>query len=334
MNSYSIANIMAVLAIGMLLLAILIVACGPAAQTDQESATPAAGNPAPTDAPTLAADTPTPPATWEPEPTPVILPAYDYPKLDEMLDLQVAVYQTQQSSVSGQAEPRAFEVYIWTHGPTQREEVASFLDNHDIAHIKPITYPGTRSKENDISATIPVSLLSSLNAQPGVMGVEIREMPYPSMDERLNELASQYAAGLMPNHDTNPTFTFLTIVIDRKENFDAVRSFLKNNEGIMKYTDQEADELYSYTGQLIAFVPVAQLVPLARMAGVNFLQSEMWPVRFVPSDPASSPTPETRNGVPPSSDGATGLAAATIAPTATPVSAIIHGADAWHTAET
>ena len=232
MNRDNIANIMAVLAIGMLLLAILIVACGPAAQTAQESATPA-GNPAPTD--TLEpADTPTPPAPWEPEPTPVILPAHDYPKLDEMLDLQVAVYQTRQSSVSGQAEPRAFEVYIWTHGPTQREEVASFLDSHSIAHSKPITYPGTRSKENDISATIPVSLLSSLNTQPGVMGVELREMPYPALDEGLNEMAAQYAAGLMPNQDTNPTFNFLTIGIDRKENFDAVRSFLKNNGSIMR----------------------------------------------------------------------------------------------------
>ena len=170
MNHYSIANIMAVLAIGMLLTAILIVACGPAAQTAPESATPA-GNPAPTVAPT-SADTPTPPATWEPDPTPVILPAHDYPKLDEMLDLQVAVYQARQSSVSGQTEPRSFEVYIWTHDPTQREEVTSFLDRHNITHIKPITYPGTRSKENDISATIPVSLLESLNAQPGVRGVE------------------------------------------------------------------------------------------------------------------------------------------------------------------
>ena len=299
MNRYSITNIIVILAIGLLLTAIPIMACAPAAP---ESATPA-GNPPP-------------PATWEPDPTPVILPAHDYPKLDEMLDLQVAVYQTRQSSVSGQTEPRSFEVYIWTHGPTQREEVTSFLDRHNIAHIKPITYPGTRSKENDISATIPVSLLESLNAQLGVRGVELRENPYPAMGERLNELASQYAAGLMPDQDTNPTFTFLSIVIDSKENFDAARRFLKNNGGVMKYTDHDADDLYEHTGLLIAFVPVAQLEPLARMPGVNSLESEMWPVReefrkppFVPSDPASSPTPETRNGVPPSGDGATGIAA-------------------------
>ena len=284
MNRNNIGNITTILSIGMLLTAILLTACAP------NTPTPAA--------------TPTPPATWQPDPTPVILPAHDYPKLDEMLDLQVAVYQTRQSSVSGQTESRSFEVYIWTHGPTQREEVTNFLDRHNIAHIEPITYPGTRSKENDISATIPVSLLESLNAQPGVRGVELRERPYPALGGFLNELASQYEAGLMPDQDTNPTFTFVDIGIDSKEDLDAVRSFLKSNGAIMRYADSEADELYTYYPSLTAFVPVALLEPLSKMSGVNSADSLSYPVpksvRFtlpsidpiVPALPAE-PTPRS-----------------------------------------
>lgn len=284
MNRNSIANIRPVLAMGMLLTAILIAACAPDV--------PTAGRPAPTAAPTpTPADTPTPPVTWEPEPTPVILPAHDYPKLDEMLDLQVAVYHARQSSVSGQAEPRYFEVYIWTHGPTQREEVTSFLDRHNIAHTKPMNYPGLPPVDNDIMTSVPVSLLESLNAQPGVMGVELRERPYPALGDFLNELASQYAAGLMPDQDANPTFTFVDIGIDSKENFDAVRSFLKNNGAIMRYTDSESDEIYTYYPFLTAFVPVALLEPMSKMSGVNSADSLSYPVpesvRFTlpPTDP-------------------------------------------------
>ena len=54
------------------------------------------------------------------------------------------------------------------------------------------------------------------------------------MDDGLNELVSQYAADLMPNQATNPTFTFVDIGIDSKEDFDAVREFSEkqwiNNE--------------------------------------------------------------------------------------------------------
>ena len=209
MNRYSITNIIDILAIGLLLTAILLTACAP------NTPTPAA--------------TPTPPATWKPDPTPVILPAHDYPKLDEMLDLQVAVYQTRQLSVSAQTEPRSFEVYIWTHGPTQREEVTDFLDRHNITHTKPMNYLGLPPVDDDIITSIPVSLLKSLNAQPGVRGVELRERPYPALDGGLDELAAQYAAGLMPDQDTNPTFMMLDIGIDSKENFDSIMSFLKNN---------------------------------------------------------------------------------------------------------
>ena len=306
MNRYSITNIIAILYIGLLLTAIPIIACAPAAPPAPQSAPPA--------------DTPTPPATWEPDPTPVILPAHDYPKLDEMLDLQVAVYQTRQSSVSGQTEPRSFEVYIWTHDPTQREEVTSFLDRHNITHIKPITYPGTRSKENDISATIPVSLLESLNAQPGVRGVELRERPYPALDGGLDELAAQYAAGLMPDQDTNPTFMMLDIGIDSKENFDSIMSFLKNNGGIMRYADSDADDLYAMATILTAFVPVALLEPLSKMPGVKYAVSFSDPVpeRFrytlPPIDsitPVLPTEPKPRSESPPYGNGATatGIAA-------------------------
>ena len=281
MNRKNTAKIKAILTIGLLLTAILLVACAPAAPPTPESTTPAA--------PT------TPPSTWEPDPTPLILPPHDYPKLDEMLDLQVAVYQTRQSSTPGQAEPRSFEVYIWTHGPTQREEVTSFLDRHNITHTKPMNYPGLPPVDDDIMTSIPVSLLESLNAQPGVRGVELRERPYPALGGYLNELASQYAAGLMPDQDINPTFMMLDIGIDGKENYDSIKSFLKNNGAIMRYADSDADDLYAMTTHLTAFVPVALLEPLSKMPGIKYAHSLTDPVpkrlRFT-LPPIDSMTPD------------------------------------------
>lgn len=262
MNRKNTAKITAILTIVLLLTPILLLACAPAA---------------PQSAPTSAAP-PAPPTPWEPDPTPVILPPHDYPKLGEMLDLQVAVYQTRQSSAPAQAEPRSFEVYIWTHGPTQREEVTSFLDRHNIAHTKPINYPGLPPVDDDIMTSIPVSLLESLNAQPGVRGVELRERPYPALGGYLNELASQYAAGLMPDQDINPTFMMLDIGIDGKENYDSIKSFLKNNGGIMRYADSDADDLYAMTTHLTAFVPVALLEPLSKMPGIKYADSLTDPV--------------------------------------------------------
>ena len=161
MNRYNIANIMAVLAIGLVLTAILIVACGPAEQTSQESATPAA-NPVPAD--TLApTDTPTP----YPWPTP--LPTIAFTKRAGM-DIQLTAASIEhenrqaEAGVSGQAEPELIEVQIFLAGDRERDDIAAFLTQHGVEHSR-LPY-----KEFDLDATVPASFLATLAAPSQLRG--------------------------------------------------------------------------------------------------------------------------------------------------------------------
>ena len=267
MNHYSIANITAILAIGLLLTAILIVACGPAAQTGQENTRPAE-NPAPTD--TLAAtDTPTP----FPWPTP--LPTIAFTKRTGM-DIQLTAASIEHESrqaeagVSGQAEPELIEVQIFLAGDQERDDIAAFLTQHGVEHSR-LPY-----KKFDLYATVPASFLATLAAHPS-FGAMQRTIPrYPNLHKGLNNLAAWYEAGLLPEEDTNPTYASLLIWIEGDENYDNVRQFLKDNGAVMGYEDADADA--GWKPILAAFVPVPLFSALAAQPGVQTVRTDWYPV--------------------------------------------------------
>ncbi len=263
---YNIANVMAVLALAMLAVSILIVACGPAAQSAQESS-------APTGAPTAPADTPTPRVSLPPLSTPP--PTIDFTTragMDILLTAEVIKYEKRQSAggVSGQAEPELIRVRIFVAGAQEREAIIAFLDLHGVEHSI------SQYKDSVLYATIPASLLATLAAHPS-FGEMHRTIPrYPNLSQGLNNLAAWYEAGLMPEEDTNPTYAALMIGIEGDENYDNVRQFLKDNGAVMRHEDADADARWKPV--LVAFVPVRLLPALAGQTGVRDTHSVGYPV--------------------------------------------------------
>ena len=173
----------------------------------------------------------------------------------------------------------------------KRGDITRFLASHGIAHSPVVG-------NNDIYATVPVSLLTHLAAQPGVRELMALPHPYPNLGTYLNGLVAKYEAGLMPGEDANPTFARLVIGIEGSDNYDAVNRFLEDSGAIMRYDDLDIAEIYKPIGLLVAFVPVAQIAPLASMPGVDQVNDEGYPapeeLRFTqpPLDyPTATPTP-------------------------------------------
>ena len=265
MNRYNIAGVMAVLTLAMLLVAILVVACGPDVQPARESAAPA-------DDPTPA-DTPAPRIDLLPWSTPIPTIAFiERPGMDIQLTAEVIKYEKLQAEggASGQAEPEPILVQIFLAGAQERDDIAAFLTQHGVEHSR-VPY-----KEFDLDATVPVSLLTTLAAQPSFGEME-RVIPrYPNLNQGLNNLAAWYEAGMMPEEDANPTYAALMIGIEGDANYDNVRQFLKDNGAVMRHEDADADARWKPV--LVAFVPVRLLPVLARQPGVRGAHSERYPV--------------------------------------------------------
>ena len=265
MNRYNIAGVMAILALAMLLVTILVVACGPGAQTARESAVPA-------DAP-ASADTPAPRVDLLPWSTPIPTIAFtERPGMDIQLTAEAIKYEKLQAEggASGQAEPEPILVQIFLAGAQERDDIAAFLSQHGVEHSR-VPY-----KEFDLDATVPVSLLTILAAHPS-FGAMQRIIPrYPNLNQGLNNLAAWYEAGMMPEEDANPTYAALMIGIEGDVNYDKVRQFLKDNGAVVRHEDAYADA--SWKPVLVAFVPVRLLPALARQPGVRGAHSDQYPV--------------------------------------------------------
>ena len=281
MNRYNITGVMAILILAMLMVAILVVACGPDAQPGQESAAPA-GAPAPADMPTLRIDL----LPWT---TPIPTIAFtERPGMDIQLTAEVIKYEKLQAEggASGQAEPESILVQIFLAGAQEREDIAAFLAYHGVEHSR-VPYI-----EFDLDATVPVSLLTTLAAHPS-FGAMQRIIPrYPNLSWGLNNLAAWYEAGMMPEEDANPTYAALLIGIEGDENYDSVRQFLKDNGSVMRHEDADADARWKPV--LVAFVPVRLLPALARQPGVRGVHSDQYPVpeeeRFTIKSLSAPPT--------------------------------------------
>ena len=323
MKCYNIAGVMA-----MLLVAILIVACGPDVQPARESAVPA-------DAPTPA-DTPTPRVELPPLSTPIPTTAFTArPGMDLQLTAEVIQYERREAEgvAAGKAEPELIRVRIFVLGPQEREDIVAFLAQQGVEHSI------SEYVDSVLYATIPASLLTTLAAHPSFGEME-RVIPrYPNLNQGLNNLAAWYEAGMMPEEDANPTYAALRIDIEGDANYDKVRQLLKDNGSVMRHEDADADARWKPV--LMAFVPVRLLPALARQPGVRGAHSERYPVpkemRFTTEpikasprtpDPTPTATP-TAAGATSAEDGVSGTAGVMLTPAG---GAILHGADSWHTA--
>ena len=259
MNRYNIAGVMAIVMLAMLLVAILVVACGPDAQTAEESA-------ASTDTPTLRVDL----LPWS---TPIPTIAFiERPGMDIQLTAEAIKYEKLQveGGASGQTEPELIRVQIFLAGDQERDDIAAFLAYHGVEHSR-LPYI-----EFDLDATIPASLLTTLAAHPSFGAMERIIPRYPNLSKGLNNLAAWYEAGMMPEEDANPTYAALMIGIEGDANYDNVRQFLKDNGAVMRHEDADADARWKPV--LVAFVPVRLLPALARQPGVRGAHSDQYPV--------------------------------------------------------
>ena len=291
MNRYNIAGVMAVLALAMLLVGILVVACGPDAQPARESV-------APTDAPSPA-DTPAPRVDLLPWSTPIPTIAFSKrPGMDIQLTAEVIQYKRREAEgvALGQAGPELIRVRIFVLGPQEREDIVAFLAQQGVEHSI------SEYVDSVLYATIPASLLTTLAAHPSFGEME-RVIPrYPNLSKGLNNLAAWYEAGMMPEENANPTYAALRISIEGDANYDKVRQFLKDNGSVMRHEDADADARWKPV--LMAFVPVRLLPALARQPGVRVARSSRYPVpdeqRFTIkslSPPLKTPDP-TPNATP------------------------------------
>ena len=286
-------------------------ACAPAAPAEQasgqaeaEDATAEPTASATTDATNTPTPEPTGVSTATATPTPSPTPTPD-PKLDRLLNIWSQGYEAQQSagqgasgqSAGGQSATQktiAVQIAPAYQDTDHRSSITAFLDSRGIAHM-------TVVGNNDIQATVPVSLLATLTGLPGVGSILANPLPYPNAGG-VNILIAEYEAGLLPGEDANPTFARLGIGIEGNANYDAVKRYLKNNGAVMAYSDSDNDEAYRPAGLLVAYVPVAKIGLMARMAGVELITLDHYPVPpeyRVTQPPVLGPTPTPTPSVTP-----------------------------------
>ena len=192
--------------------------------------------------------------------------------MDIQLTAEVIQYERREAEgvAAGKAEPELIRVRIFVIGPQEREDIVAFLTQQGVEHSI------SEYVDSVLYATIPASLLTTLAAQPSFGEME-RVIPrYPNLNQRLNNLAAWYEAGMMPEEDTNPTYAALRISIEGDANYDKVRQFLKDNGSVMRHEDADADARWKPV--LMAFVPVRLLPALARQPGVRVARSSRYPV--------------------------------------------------------
>ncbi len=103
-------------------------------------------------------------------------------------------------------------------------------------------------------------------------------LPYPTMNADLNGLAVRYAAGLLPDEDTEPTFARLVIGIEGDDNYDAVKQFLIDDGAVIAYGDAPMDDTYKPYGMLVAYASVRLFAELAGKPGIFEVDHEWYPV--------------------------------------------------------
>ncbi len=245
----------AVLLVGML----TALACGPAAPGGQDAkpTVETGATPMPTSAPG---------AGTSPD---------DLPGLDALLRARVAEHEAAQSSSEGaRGTPQVVGIYIAAHTDASGLEIQDLLVSHGATSVR-----NTGSGNTNIFADVPASVLRTLSERTDISYMSADPLPYPKMDDGLNGLAVLYAAGLLPDEDTDPTFARMVIAIDGTgDEYDAIKRFLDDGGAIMAYGDAPIDDTYKPIGMLVAYVPVRLYAELHGKPGIFDISHELYPV--------------------------------------------------------
>ena len=244
----------AVLLVGML----TAVACGPAAPGGQ-SAKPTVETGA------TAAPTSAPGAGTSPD---------DLPGLDALLRARVAEHEAAQSSSEGaRGTPQLVSIYIAAYDNESSSEIQDLLVSHGATSVR------TTGSGTNIFADAPASVLRTLSERTDISYMKAAPPPYPKMDSGLNGLAVLYAAGLLPDEDTDPTFARLVIAIDgTSDEYDAIKRFLDDGGAVMAHGDAPINDTYKPIGMLVAYVPVRLYAELHGKPGIFDISHEWYPV--------------------------------------------------------
>ena len=157
--------------------------------------------------------------------------------------LFLAHQDTGRDSVANQTQPEKTLTVQIVIGPGDRDEVTRLLDSRGISH-SPV------EGNQDIDATVPVSMLSTLAAHPEVMEL-IGWLPYGKLGEKLNVIVAQYETGLMSEKEADSNFALLVISIAEDEDYDAnydkVKYFLEDNGAVIANADIDIYEGWKKT---------------------------------------------------------------------------------------
>ena len=244
-------------------------------------------------------ETPSPTATPTPAPPPTPGTSLDdLPGLDPLLSARVAEYEAAQLSVQGASgqstAPKMVDIYIGASTGKSRKEILQLLADHGATSVR------THGVTN-IYAKVPASLLRTLSERTDIDSMKADPLPYPKIDAGLNGLAVRYAAGLMPDEDTNPTYGRLLIGFNNDATdaqYEAVKRYLLAGGSVMGHDDTIMEEAYK-PFLIVAYVPVKLFAGLDSMPGVAEVDQE-WPYPVpaefritIQDDP---PTSENRSG--------------------------------------
>ena len=304
----------AVLLVGML----TTLACGPAAPGGQ-GAKPTVETGA------TAAPTPAPGAGTSPD---------DLPGLDALLRARVVEHEAAESSSEGaRGAPQLVGIFISIGTSESSLEIQDLLVSHGATSVR---YTG--SGNTSILADVPASVLRTLSERTDISRMKAVPLPYPKMNDGLNGLAVLYAAGLLPDEDSDPTFARLVIAIDgASDEYDAIKRFLDDGGAIMAYGDAPINDTYKPLGMLVAYVPVRLYAELHGKPGIFDISHELYPVppEMRITDHGEEGPGATEKSVDGSAPGRENGARAPIVPPPelqpTPAGgAVAHAAAAWH----
>ena len=196
------------------------------------------------------------------------------------------------------------DVAIAAYDAASSRDILDFLAAHGV------TSPRTTGTDNsNIFARFPASLLRALSERSDISYMRAKPLPYPRMNADPNGLAVRYAAGLLPDADTEPTFARLVIDIEGDDNYDAIKQFLIDGGAVMAYGDVSMGDTYKPYGMVVAYAPVRLFEELAGKPGIFEVDHEWYPVppELRLTDHGEEPAGNSKSTNDPESDSGRGV---------------------------
>jgi len=305
------------LAVGLIALALVALACAPSAPGEQE------GTPEPTSS---ADPTHTPTPTWQAELSTVT----------HAVVVKQATIAAASSGATGQSaseRPATIRVNIYTADIETRSRIEQFLASNSgtVLHSIPTNPDGL----TDFEAVVPVSLLDSLSKQTGVLLIDTIEKYYEKLDKELDSIVSQYDAGLITEQEA-VTLSYLpywegkVLIVadfDTSANAHSALRYLKSNDVYMMSHPVE-------TMVIAGFVPVSLLLPLSQQPGAIIVNGYGYGADL--SDPGVQeeldmykPPEDQPTGGATGQQGGISTATPTPQPTVASAAIALHGANDW-----